>query len=402
VLETKTTLIPQSKPLLATADKEALALTALCVALVLAVVALTDSFRLMPDNPPIYDPDIYLSMAQDPTQLLSHVPPFEWRILTPLLVSWLHFLPALKGFFVVTVLSLYGCGWLLYKLCEVLAVPRPLWAIPLFFCCHYASVFLVQNYMIVDPACLFFIILACYALYTQRPFLYLVALGLGALNKETIIAVALAGVFFSFPQPTAKKRTLTAFLQARWWVFLGAGLTIAIIFGLRYLIKDTRYDWGTEITNIINLRLSGHLSRQLFSIFALSFGPLPLVLLYKPHQTLTWLWQQRTLALYFLLVVAQIVIASQNARLVVYGLVTVIPLALLKLDLIVNSRWYSKLGKLALNPSVTRQPVAGYTTGGSEPKSRQNKWQPIYVYGLVIAVQIIFYAVYWPHLLLWN
>jgi hypothetical protein len=271
--------------------------------------------------------------------------------------------------------------------------------------------------MIVDPACLFFIILACYALYTRNPLLYLVALGLGALNKETIIAVALAGVFYSFPPPTSKKHTFATFLQARWWVFLGAGLAITIILGLRYLIKDTRYDWGTEITNIINLRLSGHLSRQLFSIFVLSFGPLPLLLLYRPSQTLAWLWQNRTLALYFLLVLAQIIIASQNARLVVYGLVTIIPLALLKLDLIVKqlgrSRWYSKLRNLTLKPDLTNDHTAdgyatdGNATGGSVTgytgqKLEQDKWQPPYVYGLVVAAQIIFYAVYWPHLLLWN
>ena len=361
MLETKTKFV---KSQYRHPDWLALALAAGGLAIVVAVVVLTNSFRLMPDDPPIYDPDIYLAMAQSPANPLSHVPPFEWRILTPLIVSWLS-TPALWGFFIVTMLALLACGWLIYKVCAVLSVPHPLWAIPLFFTCHYASAFLVQNYMIVDQTCLFFVLLAFYALFTGQSWLYIIALGVGALNKETVLAVAVAGLFY---QKADNAPNPGHWWQRNWWLLVGAGLTGGVAVGLRWLIPGSSYSLPGEVSKNINLRLSGHLLRQLFSSVALSFGPMLLMMFYRPRHTLDWLRQHRALVVYFGLAVAQLIIASQNARLVVYGFVTVIPLVLVKLDLL----------------------------------SQRYKWKPFYLYSGVVTGQIIFYAVFWPHLLFWN
>ena len=249
----------------------------------------------MPDDPPIYDPDIYLAMAQTPANPLSHVPPFEWRILTPLVVSWLP-MPALSGFFVVTLVALLACGWLIYKICLVLSVPRPLWAIPLFYSCHYASAFLVQNYMIVDQTCFFFVLLAFYALFTRQSWLYLLALGIGTLNKETMLAVAVAGLFY---QKIGNESIQGNWWQRNWWLLVGVGLAGFLTVGLRWLIPGSSYSLLGEISKNINLRLSGHLPRQLFSNVALSFGPMLLLIFYRPRQTLDWLRQHRALASIF-------------------------------------------------------------------------------------------------------
>lgn len=335
-------------------DKIALTLSAGCLALVLIAVALTNSFRIMPDVPPIFDPDIYLSMASGANQSLSHVPPFEWRILTPLIVSWLP-LPYLKGFFVISSLALFWCGFLCYKICQKLAVPNPLLAVPLFFSFHYACAFLVQNYMIVDPLCLFFILLAFYALYTKQSWLYLLALALGALNKETILAVAIVGLFYRGG-------------WKKWWIISGTIISGAIYLGLRLLIPATDYSLLDVATSILKQRAAGNISLQIFSIILLSFGPVALIIFYEVRQSGNWIWQHRETGLYFLIIVAQLVIASQNARLVVYGLVMIIPLILIKLDLI----------------------------------SRQLKKSPLFVFSFAIALQVIFYAALWPYLIWWN
>ena len=219
--------------------------------------------------------------------------------------------------------------------------------------------------MIVDQTCLFFVLLAFYALFTGQSWLYLFALGMGTLNKETVLAVAVAGLFY---QKVGNEAVSGNWWQRNWWLLAGAGLAGFLTIGLRWLIPGSSYSLVGEISKNINLRLSGHLPRQLFSNIALSFGPMLLLIFYRPRHTLDWLRQHPALTVYFVLAVAQLIIASQNARLVVYGFVTVIPLVLGKLDLLVQ----------------------------------RYKWRALYLYGGVLMGQIIFYAVFWPHLLFWN
>jgi hypothetical protein len=137
-----------------------------------------------------YDHHRYIAMATG-NPLDFHLAPFCWRILDPLIVKLQPF-GFEAGFLLVTLISLWLCGIVVYYLTKVagFAPVYGLFSLLLFFSLGWAVKQNVFDFWLPDALGYLFILVAIYAILKKRDLLFVILLAVGVLAKESVFFVA--------------------------------------------------------------------------------------------------------------------------------------------------------------------------------------------------------------------
>lgn len=311
------------------------------------------------------DHHVYLYMAQHPVGQFR-VAPWSWRLLEPWMVQ-VSRLPAQVGFEVVTFASLWFTGVALYAVCRRLNFSLRLsaYGMVLFFGLSYAVKFNVYDFWLTDPLAFLFTSLSILAALDRRRLLFAVCLAAGVLAKESVIFVA--PLYFSLNVRTrADKRLLveSALLAVPAVLALTAvrlfipalNADAAYVASLpRLVAADARSvpDYSPlQVFRTVMVYRSSHWTSTLAEVVS-AFGVLfPALLVFGGRKA-------RQLAVRFspflLLVLAQLVLASNTQRLVVLAFPAVVVFALCGVERLVTLGvpewllWIAPLGLVILN-----------------------------------------------------
>jgi hypothetical protein len=345
------------------------------VALYLAPVALLCTLALLVHNHgriPYTDPHWvadgdqarYLAMATHPFSMdaLVREPPFCWRILVPLVVHILP-IPAPTAFWILTVLALAVATLALEWFLVGLGLPPAAASAGgcAFVLLGPATGFTLWDYMLVDPAAFALLALALGAAIHRRGPLLLAILLLFAATKETALIGAVFGVFWAFEKRDWKLLR---------WAAGGLVGVIGIIFLIRLAIPaNAPYSYLTEMQNIHAKYTPTWSAFEQQTILSGTVDVwnilLPLAILQVIHRPRVW----RSLAFVSVLVIvyAQLIVAANTGRLVVYAFPVVIAAAVFEVEYLAGrfqvSRW------LLWVPALTLELVwwaykAGFHTAG--------------------------------------
>ncbi len=137
-----------------------------------------------------FDHHRYIAMATG-NLFDFHLAPFCWRILDPLLVRLQPF-GVEAGFLVVTLISLWLCGMVVYYLTKDAGFSRiyALFTLLLFFSVGWAVKQNVFDFWLPDSLGYLFVLAAIYAIYKKYDLLFMILLGVGVLAKESVVFVA--------------------------------------------------------------------------------------------------------------------------------------------------------------------------------------------------------------------
>lgn len=274
---------------------------------------------------------IYHEMATGQTK--TTVAPFCYRILVPGLVRVLP-CSAEAGFFFQTLVFLWGAGLVMFLVLRELG-ESPIFAwsgIVLFFGLNWAGKFTVWDFWLTDPALFFFGIAAFFATLRNNIPLLVVSLTLGCLAKEAMIF--LLPLYYGYHArkfldwPLAGKTILIGLLP------LGLMLT------LRAAIHPTnQYDLGELFLEMGIPKLSTTLKTTVLGFSTGTWGVPTLIM------AMLGFWHDprlRRTALFFLpFVYLQPLFANNLDRLLVFGFIVVIPLA------VAGLRWFAQRYRLA-------------------------------------------------------
>ncbi|HXJ40513.1 MAG TPA: hypothetical protein VNH18_14625, partial [Bryobacteraceae bacterium] len=162
----------------------------LCFAATLALRARTDA--LSPGSPNWNEPIDhwkYEYIAEHPLGSF-HIQPTCWRIGVPILARMLPF-STYRNFDLLGIIFFGLSGGFLYL--WLLAIPRPrdeaILGVVMFYSMGAAVKLVLGGVETPDPASYFFIILALYAIYSDRDYLCAAALAMGMFTKETLAVV---------------------------------------------------------------------------------------------------------------------------------------------------------------------------------------------------------------------
>ena len=338
------------------------------VAVLLALAFLVQGHGCIPYTDPHWvadgDQARYLAMATHPFSMdaLVREPPFCWRILVPLVVYILP-LPVPTAFWLLTVLSLavatLALEWFLVGLGLPLAAASA--GGFTFVLLGPATGFTLWDYMLVDPAAFALLALAlAFAVHRRGPLL-LATLLLFAATKETALIAAAFGVFWAVEKRDWKLLR---------WAVCGLVGVIAIIALIRFAIPaKAPYSYLTEMQTIHAKYTPTWSAFEQQTILSGTVDAwnilLPLAILQVIHRPRVW----RSLAFVSALVIvyAQLIIAANTGRLVVYAFPVVIAAAVFEVEYLAGrlqvSRW------LLWGPALTLEFVwwayhAGFHTAG--------------------------------------
>ena len=270
----------------------------------------------------------YIAMAMSPlgADPLVHQAPFCWRILTPWLV---HILPlsVTTGFWVVTVaglaLATLGLMWFLRALglSHAAAVAGGL----AFVLLPQATGFTLWDYMLVDPLALALQVIAMACAVSRRGPWLVCALALNAFAKETVLFAAL------FALSHALERRDWRMLR---WSVIGLGVSGAILLGLHVAIQSGQSYSLLQQFQVVNAVYGKNV---LFIVYRVvdTFGGtwgilLPLAVLQTLHAPRVSL--RPSFFLLFLAATAQVLVAVNSGRVVVYAYPVVIAAALFEIE----------------------------------------------------------------------
>lgn len=129
----------------------------------------------------------YIYIADHPLGSF-HIQPMCWRIGVPLTTRLLPF-STYRNFDILSVFFLALAGGVLYLwLLEIPLSPQKSWlGVLMFYSLGGASKMLLGGVTTPDPASYVFLLLALYAIYKEKDLLFVAALVLGVLVKETVI-----------------------------------------------------------------------------------------------------------------------------------------------------------------------------------------------------------------------
>lgn len=290
----------------------------------------------------------YLAMATHPFSMeaLVREPPFCWRILVPLIVHIMP-VPAPTGFWFLTVLGLAVATLALEWFLRGLDLPPAAASAGgfAFVLLGPAVGFTLWDYMLVDPVSFALLALALGCAVHRRGPLLLATLLIFAAMKETALVGAAFGIFWAF-----EKRDW----QLLRWAVSGLLGVIGIIAVIRLAIPASApYSYLTEMQTILSATVDA------WNVL------LPLAILQLIHRPRVW----RSLAFVSVLIIAnaQLIIAANTQRLVVYAFPVVIAAAVFEIEYLAGrlqvSRW------LLWVPALTLEFVwwayrAGFHTAG--------------------------------------
>ncbi len=346
------------------------------LAIALAVIWLVDGFIAYPtpDNLPTrWDHYRYIAMSRhpfDPGDALAREAPFCWRILAPLLV-YLSPLDWRISFMLITLVGLGGAALTLYAYLRRVghSEATATFGLALFFSLG-GLIFNLRDFYLSDPLALFAIALVFYLVQSSkfsvvsfqssvfsRQFsekspssalrpgcisppdgvqssvfrkivnrgyplgasivnLLLLVLVLGVLAKETVLAV------------------LPLVIGVRgigWRTKLGLCLApIMVVVGLRLgFPSSNNYSYVNEISDVIKNKFLGEgiislLMRLNFALLG-TWGPVLVLLLYRPRETLAYFAGRKAELIYLAIIYSQVFVAHNVDRLLVYGFMVIIP-----------------------------------------------------------------------------
>lgn len=138
----------------------------------------------------VYDWDhhAYIDMA---TNHVSHVAPFEYRILNPLLARLLPF-DILINFTILSFVALCLTGIMTYFLLKTVGFSNQLALTGLLFFLSlgWATRFNIYDFWLTDPLGFLFIVAALWSIFAKKDLLFLLFLAIGVTAKENVIFVA--------------------------------------------------------------------------------------------------------------------------------------------------------------------------------------------------------------------
>lgn len=264
------------------------------------------------------DENQYMAMAMHPfsSDPLVHEAPFTWRLLSPLVVHVLP-LPAKAGFLLLTVVSLAGAAYALAWFLRGLGfgLPSATAGAIAFLLLGPATGFTLWDYMLNDPLSLALLALALACSVQRRGALLAVVLVLGAANKEANMLAAVFAVAWALQQ---KDRRMLA------WAAGGGAAALALLIALRLLLPAARsYSWLGQFEMIYGAYTPIMVRARLYDITAFTWILLlPFAALQLIHPPYVWRWP--AFALVLLGATAQVLVATDAERVVVYAFPAVI------------------------------------------------------------------------------
>jgi hypothetical protein len=269
----------------------------------------------------------YRAMAVAPFQNFEQVKtkPFCYRILTPLLASWLPF-DVHTNFYWITHIALFATSICFYFILKKLGFDQnmALFGIFFFLMNKAATGSIISQYCLVDGLNYFFIALAFYGMLCSNDMLVLWAVGIGSLNKETVLLLIPVYYIITMDKNGYGKTALRTIL-----VFLPA---MAFFLLLRHFIQPLLFEptsphsegYRALFTHFLQKRRGTWLDYDYFLACWGILLPLALANLHSAPRVF------KKAFIFFPVSYLQEFFASGVARLVFISFVSIIPLALLE------------------------------------------------------------------------
>ena len=209
-------------------------------------------------------------MAENPFSLVDK--PFRFRILTPLLVSFLPF-ETVIGFSIINITALVLTSIIFYFFLKKLGFSANQNLLGLiFFIYSPITIFLLQNICMVDFLLYFFFISALYSLLIEKRILFTIIMSIGLINKETILLVL---IFYFFWELKINNKS---FIHSCISTFLSSIIPLIVFVLIRLSLGDLGADYFNlnSIINILKLHYQNFLINPFYPFFQfyLPFGML--------------------------------------------------------------------------------------------------------------------------------
>jgi hypothetical protein len=295
-----------------------------------------------------WDHHMYIAMATG-GPFAFHIAPYCWRVLAPAIVWALPFSTEL-GFQLVSTLSVWGTGLAVWVLLRRLGFGRDLSmaGLLLYFALGYATKWTLFDFWLTDPLGFLLATVAVLLALSGRDVAFAACLVLGVLAKESVVFVAPLAYTLRARRPwepalalRVAGATLPA-VVALVAVHLGIperNGDAAYVAGLPRAIRDNvipHYTYGTVVHDTVLKRYHHLPNTLLHSVYAfgLAVPVLAVIGLRSPRA--------RSFAVravpFLVLVYVQLLFAFNTERLLVLGLVAMVPLATWGLEQLMELR----------------------------------------------------------------
>lgn len=260
-----------------------------------------------------YDSLTYIKMSYAPFH--STLAPYMYRIFTPVLAYVIPF-DHIINFALINLTALFSTAVLFYYYLKKLNFNQIHSFIGvLLFLLSPTIIFSMYDIVLVDFLSFFFFLLAFYAMLCKNSKMYIIALILGVLNKETIL--------FTLPLYFLFKLDDNNLLESLKSTILIAIIPLALFFGIRYYFGFTSY---FSLVTIKETLLYVIQTNSILINPYLAFGTLGIVSLYNIKFTKNSFLKKSLYILPFIF--AQIFIATDIFRALFIAFPIVIPLSL--------------------------------------------------------------------------
>jgi hypothetical protein len=260
------------------------------------------------------DSSFYLLMSFNPFQTVSD--PYTYRLLTPLLVYLLP-LNHLSGFTLINSAGITATGVLLYYYLKKLEFSPLISLLGLtFFFFSPMVIYSLYNIALVDSLSFLFFLLAFYAILVENDKIYIIALILGVLNKETILLTLPFYFLYNLKnngRVNAIKKTI-----------LMLTISFIIFISVRYYYGFTGHFSLNTIISMIEFHIKNHCS--LLVSYFLTFSSLWLIAFLNLNEVKDDFLKISLITLPFIFI--QTILATDIFRILFIAFPIIIPLSL--------------------------------------------------------------------------
>jgi hypothetical protein len=284
-----------------------------------------------------WDHHMYIAMAVG-GPFDFHIAPYGWRVLGPALVWAMPFSTQL-GFQIVTIAGVWGTGLAVWVLLRRLGFANELAVAGLFlyFALGYATKWTLFDFWLTDPLAFLLATVAVLLAMSGRDVAFAVCLVIGVLAKESVIFVAPLAYTLRARRPWdpgLALRTLGATLPAvAALIAVHIGIPArnadpAYVAGLPKVIRDNtiaHYTYGSVLHDTVAKRLHHWPETLVRTVSAFGLA-VPVLAAVGLRSRRARSFALRTLP-FLVLVYVQLLFAYNTERLLVLGLIAVVPLA---------------------------------------------------------------------------
>lgn len=219
-----------------------------------------------------WDHHVYIDMA---TNHLSHIAPFEYRILNPLLAKLLPF-DLLINFTILSFIFLWLTGIITYFMLKKLEFSSQLALTgSLFFLSlGWATRFNIYDFWLTDPLAFLFIVATMHSIFAKKDLFFMLLLSIGVTAKENVIFVA--PLYYTFNN---KKYFDSEVLFRFLCLVLPA---ILILFAIRMLYPITNTQEYNVVTLLQTIGLSRIKNLSIDKLYSYSIGTFGISLIFLP------------------------------------------------------------------------------------------------------------------------